>query len=702
MSDAGAPDPASARADAMGAALLRTLFAQSAVGLHVLDTRLRLVRAASLSGAGAAEHLVGRHFTDAYHCERPERVERLLREVLDSGVSVHDHVIRGRLADSCGPDRSLMVSVHRLEEADGRVLGLLATLVDVDEREKERVRATCLAAVRTTVGRSLDVASTCEALTEAVVPVFADLAVVEVVDDVVRGSDPPPGPLGPAVPLRRAAVRGGDDRLEGLAPEMRRLPARTPHSLAASDLRARLVTVGDRTPWLDAAPDTARLVRAAGAHSLIVVPLTLRGTVLGLMSLYRCRGTDPYEESDLPLALTAAAHAALSIDNARRYVRDHVIASTVQRKLLPQREGGGVAVEAAHVLLPGRGSGCWYDTINLSGARTALVVGAVEGSGLRAAVVMGQLRTVIHALAGLDLEPDEVLARLAETAVRLASEQVEPPPVGRGQTQPLTATCVYAVYDPLARTCTVARAGHPAPVLATPDGTASALDVPEGPSLFDTDGSPFAMTELRLAEDSVLAFFTGTLLSDERSADQVREALARPGRSVQDLCDDVVYALPDSTRAEGVVLLIARTGAVPADRVAAWELAHDRTTPGIARTLVRDRLDGWNLDEKTAEATELIASELITNAIRYGAPPLRLRLILDRTLTCEVHDSSRVSPHLRHARTVDEGGRGLFIVSRLAAHWGVRYGDDGKTLWTEQEIADASAAGPLPAALDHG
>lgn len=101
---------------------------------------------------------------------------------------------------------------------------------------------------------------------------------------------------------------------------------------------------------------------------------------------------------------------------------------------------------------------------------------------------------------------------------------------------------------------------------------------------------------------------------------------------------------------------------------------------------MRDRLDGWHLDEETIEATELIVSELVTNAVRYGTPPLRLRLILDRTLTCEVHDGSPVSPHLRHARTVDEGGRGLFIVSQLAAHWGTRYGTDGKTLWTEQEI----------------
>lgn len=672
----------------MEAAVLDTLFAQSAVGLHVLDTQLRVVRANTLSGAVPDERLVGRHFTEAYHLEEPDEAERALRKVLDSGAAVHDRVIRGRPVDSTGRSRSLMVSVYRLNDADGRTLGLLATVVDVDEQEKTRTRAACLTAVRTQVGRSLDVAATCEGLVEAVVPAFADLAVVEVVDDVLRGSDPTPGPLEPDVPLRRASVRGlgADEYRSGLVGEMRRLPDRTPYSLAASDLKPRLVQIDARAPWLEADPESVRLIEATRAHSLIVVPLKLHGTVLGLVSLFRCRGTEPYEENDLPLALTAAAHVALSIDNARRYARDHAIASTVQRRLLPQHNGGGISVETAHVLLPGRNSGCWFDTIGLSGARTALIVGNVEAPGLQAAITMGQLRTVIHALAGLDLEPDEVLARLADTAGRLARERAALPPGDWLHRQAPTATCMYAVYDPFSRTCTVARAGHPSLVLVTPDGTTTPLDVPDGPSLFSTDTSPFATAAFELDEGSVLAFFTGTLLAGEVSSDQVREALARPGRNLQDLCDDVVYSLPAEACPEGAALLLARTGVVPPDRIATWELAHDRTTPAISRTLVRDRLDGWGVDEATTDATELIVSELITNAVRYGTPPLHLRLILDRTLTCEVHDSSRVSPHLRHARTVDEGGRGLFIVSRLAAHWGTRYSSDGKALWTEQEL----------------
>ncbi|TGZ03856.1 ATP-binding SpoIIE family protein phosphatase, partial [Streptomyces rhizosphaericola] len=469
----------------------------------------------------------------------------------------------------------------------------------------------------------------------------------------------------------------------------RRLPPRTPYARAVADLRPRLVPLTAGTPWLAADPDGAGALAQAGAHSLIVVPLTLRGAVLGLLSLYRCGPAEPFDEDDVSLATSAATRAALAIDNARRYEREHVIASTVQRRLLPQAERHQAAVETAHVLLPGRDSGCWFDTIALSGARTALVVGGVAGEGLQSAIAMGQLRTVIQALADLDLEPEEVLARLKETADRLASERAALPPSDALQGEELRAGCVYGVYDPFTRTCTVVRAGHPAPLAVGPDGRAVALDVPEGPGLFDADGGLFAPAAVTLEEGSVLAFGTGDLLPDEHAEERVTRVLAdgvRSGRGLQQLGDDIVYALPDDTRSAGAALLLARTGTVSDHRVATWDLAQDRTTPATARLLVRDRLQGWGLDEDTVDATELIVSELVTNAVRYGTPPLRLRLLLDTTLTCEVHDGSTASPHLRHAHTVDEGGRGLFIVSRLAAHWGARHGPDGKVLWTEQKL----------------
>ncbi|MDX3594185.1 SpoIIE family protein phosphatase [Streptomyces sp. ID03-2B] len=715
MSDAetpAVPEGSPSGADQLDEAVLATLFAQSAVGLAVLDPRLRLVRANSLVEGVETGEFIGRRFTEVFRLDDPDGTEQIMNRVLAGEGPIRDHLVRGRLRQVPG-DREFLVSAYRIDgsriglggsgggPADPSALGLLAAVVDVTERERARAREAALAAVRDAVGGSLDVAATCRALADALVPGFADLAVIEVVDEILRGAAPPVGPLPPDTPLCRAAsgrcaaVRdvaedgSGAGVRRARAGAVRRLPARTPHALAVADLRPRLVPIGPDTPWLDADPDGAGAAAQAGAHSLIVVPLTLRGAVLGLVSLYRCAAAEPFDEDDVTLATTAATRAALAVDNARRYEREHVIASTVQRRLLPQAERQQAAVETAHVLLPGRDSGRWFDAIALSGARTALVVGGVAGEGLQSAIAMGQLRTVIQALAGLDLEPEEVLARLKDTADRLAGERAALPPDDSLHGEPLSAGCVYGVYDPFTRTCTLARAGHPAPLIVGPDGRPVDLDVPEGPGLFSADSALFAPATVTLEEGSLLAFCTAELLSGDRAAERITRTLARPGRSLRQLGDDIVYALPDDTRSAGAALLLARTGTVSEHRVATWDLAQDRATPATARVLVRDRLQGWGLDEDTVDATELIVSELVTNAVRYGTPPLRLRLLLDSTLTCEVHDGSTAAPHLRHARTVDEGGRGLFIVSRLASHWGARHGPDGKVLWTEQELPGA-------------
>ncbi|WP_098010798.1 SpoIIE family protein phosphatase [Streptomyces sp. sk226] len=722
-------------------AVLATLFAQSGVGLVVLDPQLRLVRANAHFEGVATREYIGSRFTDVFRLDDPEGSEELLKQVLAGRGPVRDHLVSGRLRTIPG-DRQFQVSAYRLDApggdpdapggdpdapggdgpdapgqghhgAEAPALGLVTTVVDVTDRERTRARETALTAVRDTVGGSLDTAVTCRALIDALVPGFADLAAVEVVDDVLRGVDPPVGPLPPDTPLCRAASgrcdTPGDKPQSQSQPDpdpdpdpdpvpdpredrprpaavTRRLPLRTPFALTAADLRPRLVPLTPGTPWLDADAHAAHAVAESGAHSLIVVPLSLRGAVLGLVSLYRCGAAEPFDEDDVTLAVAAATRAALAIDNARRFEREHVIASTVQRRLLPQAAREQAAVETAHVLLPGRDSGCWYDTIALAGARTALVVGRVEGEGLQTAIVMGQLRTVIQALADLDLEPEEVLARLKETADRLAEERDSLPPADVLQREPLSAGCLYGVYDPFARTCTVARAGHPAPIVVGPDGRAVPFDVPEGPGLFSDDSALFAPAVATLDVGSLLAFCTADLLTGDRAAERIAETLSRPGRTLRQAGDDVVYALPADTRAGGAALLLARTGTVSDHKVATWDLSQERRAPATARALVRDRLQEWGLDEDTVEASQLIVSELVTNAVRYGTPPLRLRVLLDSTLTCEVHDGSPASPHLRHARTVDEGGRGLFIVSRLASHWGARHGPDGKVLWTEQDL----------------
>ncbi|WTH12748.1 SpoIIE family protein phosphatase [Streptomyces sp. NBC_01578] len=682
--------------DWAGGAILDALFTQSPVGLHVLDTELRVVRvnaAAWGMRVVPAEDLVGLHFAEAYAgLSALDEVEAVLRGVLESGVPVREYLFRARLAANQGRERCGSASVFRLHDPQGTVLGLAVTVVEVTEQEQARARLRVLNTVRERVGQTLDVIATCQELVEALVPRFADVAMVDVVDAVVHGEESPTGPLAEDVALRRAALQARDGLQVQDHPvaDVRSMNLLTPYAQAMSDFRPRLVALSPDTPWLDAS--RAREVRAAGAHTLIVAPLALRGTALGVLSLIRTDGSDPYDEDDVGLAVDVASHTALCIDNARRFTREYTIAATVQRYQLPRYPASHSTVETAHLHVPGAGGGGgWFDSIPLSGARTALVVGEVAGHGIQTAITMGQLRTVIRSLAAMDLQPDELLARLNDTAAFLAAERAALPPGDALHRQPLSASCVYAVYDPVTRTCTFARAGHTPPVIIRPDSSTEVPDSNEGPVLGGAEGPPFAATTTDLPHGSTLALYTPAIWpappaeSDDAPA-LLHDVLTQPGRPLKDLCDDILHTLRSKDRPGDAVLLLARTRPFPARSLATWLLEHDPPAAATARAHTRRTLADWNVDEDTAYAAELIVSELVTNAIRYGAPPMQLRLIKDRTLTCEVHDDGATSPRLRHARTVDEEGRGLFIVAQLAQRWGTRYTTEGKTVWSEQTL----------------
>ncbi|MFD8933181.1 SpoIIE family protein phosphatase [Streptomyces mirabilis] len=672
------------------AAMLDALFTQSSVGLRLLDADLLAVRVDAPSKSGVAVgNLVGQPFPDSVRGPvDAAELARIVRRVRDSGVPVLGHVLWGRLMADPGRKRAYEVSAFRLQDPRGQVLGIALMGVEVTDREKAGARVGVVGAVRERVGRTLDVMVTCRDLADTLVPGFADIAVVEVVDSMARGDDPPLAPLPADVPLRRVAFRSsadGDPPQAYPLGDVRSLPAPTPYSQALSDLRPRVVTLHPGLPWLETDPTRADAIHASGAHSLLTAPLTLQGTVLGLVSLYRTEKSDPYDEADVEVMLAAANHTALCIENARRYTREHSVAAALQRGLLPSRPASHTALETAFMRATEDRGGGWYDTISLSSARTALVVGKVSGEGINATTTMAQLRPVIRSLAASGLEPDELLARLNDTATLLAEERACLPPSDPLYREALTAGCVYAVYDPLTETCTVATAGHPGPAIVYPDGTVALPDIPTGPPLGGAEDIPFATSAVKIPEGSVLAFSSPPVPVTGASdgSGPLQRALAQRDRPIHDLCDELRYTCQAGSDS---VLLLARTRPFPADRFAIWPLDDDPTAPATARRLARAQLRAWNIDEDAAYNTELIVSELVTNAVRYGSPPLEMRLINDRTLTCEVRDTSPTAPRLRHARTIDEGGRGLFIIAHLAQVWGTRYTADGKIIWTEQAL----------------
>ncbi|WP_406361144.1 SpoIIE family protein phosphatase [Streptomyces sp. NBC_01579] len=672
-------------------AILKAMFTHSPVVLHVLDDQLRVVRMSTATGElnnTPVEHLLGKHFTEAWELEDPEEESAVAQRVMETGEPVVNRLVRHVKAPGRPTRRIHSFSYFRLEDSHDRVLGLVASAVDVTERENAQNRLALLDTVRRQVGHRLNVGAVCQELAEAVVPAFADIADVEVIEDVIRGDEPPPVPVPGDVPLRRTAFQG---RIAGQpVGVVRPLPTGTPFSHVLSDLRPRLVSIEEDGSWLAVDPARAEVIRRSGSHSLIVAPLALRGHALGVVSFYRHQQEDPFEEADVAVASAVCAHTALCIDNARQFMREWIIARTVQRRLLPQQPATHATVDICPLHLPSPESGgAWFDAIALPGARTALIVGDVAGQGIAAAITMGLLRTAVHTLAALDLQPDELLARLSDTTARLAAAYAELPPTEPLDREPLTAGCVIAIYDPVELTCTIARAGLPEPVAVLPDSTSAGLpglSVPPGPPLAETGNAPFPATTVSLPEGSTLALGTAAL-ADEVLAPSgaLRPLLDGAGtRPLPDLCDDIAHALPDDHRTGETLMLLARTKALPPDRVLTLSLPADPEAAPIARAAARRQLKAWGVDEETAFTTELIVSELVGNAVRYGAPPLQLRLIFERMLTCEVSDAATSAPQVRHARTIDETGRGLFIIASLADQWGTRYQAQGKTVWAEQ------------------
>jgi anti-sigma regulatory factor (Ser/Thr protein kinase) len=171
----------------------------------------------------------------------------------------------------------------------------------------------------------------------------------------------------------------------------------------------------------------------------------------------------------------------------------------------------------------------------------------------------------------------------------------------------------------------------------------------------------------------------------ERGMSRLGEVLAHPELDLETLCTSAVRQLVPVPQPDDIALLLTRTHALGADHVASWDVPVDPAAVADVRGRATRQVEAWGLGE-LAMTTELIVSELVTNAIRYASPPLRLRLLRDSRLTCEVADASSTAPRLRHARSTDEGGRGLFLVAQLTHRWGARYTPGGKIIWAEQEI----------------
>ncbi len=676
-------------------AFSRGLFEQTRVGAMLQDPELRITRTNVTAGMLDGLHLSrdGR-LADVLDPEDAAATESALRAVLETGEPLVRRQQRVRTASGHQVQRSLSLSAFRLQDARGTPLGVASLFVDSTGETRSQRQVAVRHEASTRLGSVLDVVRTAQDLANVLVPALADMATVDLSEAVLAGEDPPNIIGGGEWYLRRVAVAcsTGPWPAAMLAPGASIPPAPDLPDVTGmqSGRGLLLATPKDIAPYREL--EVARGILPEDAHSAMLAPLFARGLMLGTVGVARTRQSESFDEADLGLLTEIATRAALSVDNARRYAREHHAAVALQQRLLPRAVTRTAAAHTAGTYLPAGGgadiSGDWFDVIPLPSLRVAFVVGDVIGHGLHATATMGRLRTAVQTLADLELDPEELLTHLDDLVQRLAAE-ADP-----GRQDTVGASCLYALYDPVTRGCVLASAGHPAPIVVGPDGTSHLVQLTPGP-LLGVGGMPFETTEMTLEPGSVLALYTDGLIERAdhdpgagiaRLLDRLG-ALCRSGRPLEDIGHALLTDGSAPPRRDDIALLLARTRALPESAVACWEFPADPAAVADARGAVSGQLTAWGLPEM-AFTTELIASELLTNAIRYAGGPVRLRLIRDVVLVCEVSDPSNTQPRLRRARITDEGGRGLFLVAQLTARWGSRYGHhSGKTIWTEQPLA---------------
>ncbi|MER6089955.1 ATP-binding SpoIIE family protein phosphatase [Streptomyces bluensis] len=548
-----------------------------------------------------------------------------------------------------------------------------------------RERLEFLNEVSSRIGTSLDLSRTIIEVSRAVVPRFTDVAGTYLREQVVAGEGFPDGVPDTTTMWHRVAVEHTDEpgRWDDVVPvgEAMPFPAHTPFFQCMTTGEPVLVPrISEQMGHAIAAQFEKRDIRPLiTGRSMLVVPLKARNVVLGFMILLRHPERPVFNDMDRVTGAELAARAGLVLDNARMYTYQENVAETLQDSMLPQiaarMPGCDIATRYLPGTLLGRVGGDWFDSVKLPGARTALVVGDVMGHGLNSAAMMGQLRTAVQTMAGLDLPPAQLLRNLDDLAQRLGEHYL--------------ATCLYAVYDPIASELHLANAGHIPPVLVrAEDGSSELLDLPTGAPI-GVGGVPFEAIRVRVEPGDRLVMCTDGLV-EMRGEDigvglaTLCESAAHPAASMDDACDTIIRALNTrGGRKDDVALLMARLNGIEPEDVAEWRLARDPAEAGRARAAVREQLHVWGLNT-LVDTAETLVSELVTNAVRHAdGRRIALRLVRGDTLLCEVDDDDPTLPTLLSAGRTDEFGRGMRVVSTLAREWGTSRTSTGKTVWFE-------------------
>ncbi|HEX6521461.1 MAG TPA: SpoIIE family protein phosphatase [Streptosporangiaceae bacterium] len=543
---------------------------QSPLPVVIFDAELRITwaneAAGTISSGRPGAQWPGRRLGEVLPGMDAGLIERAVRGVLVTGRPVAGLQVASQVSGDPSGEQFWSCIQFPITRPDGACAGVVHAMWEITDSARNQRRHGLADRASRRIGTALDTTRTAQELLEVAVPNLADVGAVDLLATVIEGGTLARQAREETMRLQRVAMRWSE--YSAVPADYARStwletdPAKLYHQRLVAGLATFVPQFAamskEQMNRMDSGTGLSRMLgaQAAGAHSLMVIPLVARGVIMGPVVFYRLSGSKPFSRADFSAARDLVDCAAVSIDNARLYTRERTRALALQRGLLPRRIPNVPGLDLAYRYVPAETSaeagGDWFDVIALSPARSALIVGDVTGHDIHAASVMGQLRTATRTLATLDLRPAEILTRLDRVTADLTDEET-------------SATCIYAAHDASTGEWDIARAGHPLPALVRPGRNATFLDLPPGMPLgLGAGGGQYESIRVHLPRASTLVLYTDGLI-ESRATDMstgmacLADTLTRASRlAVGEACDSLLTALAPG-QDDDIALLMART-----------------------------------------------------------------------------------------------------------------------------------------------
>jgi PAS domain S-box-containing protein len=560
-------------------------------------------------------------------------------------------------------------------DAGGAITRWIGTIADVhDQRQATREREFLLRASEIFT-RPLDLEATLQAIARFTVPEIADWCQIDLRTDDGR--------------IKTVAMSHVDPEKDRIAQQF---VGRVHLNLESEHGSAYVIRTGKSqrldviTPEIveDAVGDAEEtaMYLALGLHSHVVVPLVAEGVTLGMLAVLYGPSMRRYTDDDIPMLEELGRRAGLAIHKARLFEREHRAADSFQVASLPAAlpDVPGLVLDAYYA--PGRTDaqvgGDWYDALRLVDGRVVVSIGDVAGSGLQAAVTMGNMRQIIRGIAQVHADP-ALMLDAADRALRLEYPDK-------------FVTAFVGVLDPINNTLTYASAGQPPPLLRRPDGETMPLTGTGLPLGLRANSEKTGSATIDLPAGSALLLYTDGLTEYDREPasgehrlceifGDLSENADRPARTI------VERMMNGGAAHDDVAVMIVRIGSTAGvdarghDMVQRWSLhTDDVAAVSASRRGFADafRRRGATLDD--VAMAELVFGELVGNTVRYAPGPVEV--IADWSgpdPVLHVLDSGAGFRHISilPPDLLSESGRGLFIVSSMTHDFRIAKGVKG-------------------------